>query len=174
VAFSNAAATTEAGLSEQQRSGSVLAKLMRWRAPKKDRWGFKPVRRGWVRGRIDGLQVHIEADPFGEVEVRDFVLLVDENTPPVPVQMRGNSFNAALSPGWLVDVRDHHPSVRPLQARYLYFPPRFENYVKAFYPGADEPTPLQNRLTGAAFLLGPVLVAAALLLIYFLFVHQPT
>jgi hypothetical protein len=138
-----------------------------WR--RRDVFGLRPVRRGWVRGQVRNLQELKVTDTFGERTVYCFELLVAEHEPPVPVRMPGNSFSASVFNGALVDIRDPDPSQRPLVTKLLRFPPHYKYEVRAFYPGFENPTPAQERLTKFGFVMGPILAVLALIGLYFLF-----
>ncbi|MDA8254001.1 MAG: hypothetical protein M0Z28_33155 [Rhodospirillales bacterium] len=146
-------------------SGSRTAGLP-WRR-RRDRWGLRPVRAGRVRGQIRNLHRSFETCEFGQVIVFDFELFVDDAMPPVPVRMAGMDFQNEPRDGNVVDVRDPSPTVRPIEAIRLDFPPRYQHDVVSFYPGRDEPPPARQWMQGALIILGPILLAAGLLGLYF-------
>jgi hypothetical protein len=154
-----------------QQSAVRVAKRRRlgWSWHRRDRFGLRPVGRGWLRGQVQHLKEVKATDRFGERIVFCFDLLVAENQPPVEVRMPGNSFSAGIIPGALVDIRDPDPSQRPLVTTLLRFPPHYKYEVRAFYPGFEDPTPMQERLTKFGFVGGPIIAVLVLIGIYFFF-----
>jgi hypothetical protein len=135
----------------------------------KDRWGWRPVRAGYVRGQIRNLRREAEVSPFGDLRVVEFDLFVDDDLPMIPVRMAGTDFSNDFREGPVVDVRDPDPSVRPIIATRLDFPPHFDHEIISYYPGRDDPPPAVGRLRAALMVLVPAGFVAAMLGLYYVF-----
>ncbi len=135
----------------------------------KDRWGLRPVRRGRVRGQIHNLRRSDKVGQFGSLLVFEFDLFVDEGQPPVPVEMIGADFTHEPREGMLVETPDPTPDLRPIAARRLDFPPKYEFEIVSYYPGRDDPPRSVERLRGLLVLALPFAVAGVLLGLYYAF-----
>ena len=133
----------------------ILARLRR-----RDRWGLRPVRSGWVRGQIRNIRRSFELDDLGQVFIIDFDLFIDDDQPLVPVRMSGTDFQGEPGEGQVVELRDPDPGVRPIQATRLDYPPRYEHDVVSFYPGRDDLPPARQRMNSLLVVAGPVILTA--------------
>lgn len=124
---------------------------------------MRPVRAGRLRGQIRNVRRSFDVSDFGEVTVIDFDLFVDDDLPMVPVRMSGIDFMNEPHEGSIVDVRDPDPTVRPIVAYRLDFPPNYEHDVVCYYPGRDDLPPARQRLNGLLMVFGPILFAVLLL-----------
>jgi hypothetical protein len=127
------------------------------------------VRAGRVRGQLRNLRRSSDVGDFGELRVVEFDLFIDDDLPMVPVRMTGTDFSNDIREGPVVEVRDPDPSVRPIAALRLDFPPGYAHEVIAFCPGRDAPSALSGRLRAALMVLGPIAFAAVLLGLFFVF-----
>lgn len=134
----------------------------------KDRFGLRRARAGRVRGQIANVRRSFEIGEFGNLIVMDFDLVTDPGAPPTPVRMTGTIFNREPQEGMLVEVRDPDPSVRPILTHRLDFPPHYHFEIVGFYPGRDDLSPGRQRLIGAVVVVGPLVIAAVLIGLFYL------
>jgi hypothetical protein len=138
-----------------------------------DKWGLKPVPRGFLRGRVTNMVQSEAIDIYGQVQVIAFDLVSDEDTPPVPVRMTATDYSHRLTEGHLVDVPDPPPHVRPVAPEYLMFSVDVggdDKQVTAYYPGRGMPSRRSSFLWALLVIAGPivfVLLATALISWYF-------
>ncbi len=136
---------------------------------KPDQWGLAPVRAGMVRGQIANVRRSIGVCDFGELIIMDFDLVRGEGVPAVPVQMTGTDFVGPLNEGWLAELPDPDPTVRPIVTSRLAFPPNYDNDLIAYYPGRMDKPANVMRLRGLLMVVSPVVFALAVLGLFLTF-----
>lgn len=132
------------------------------RSGKLDRWNLPPAKRGILRGVVINVRSSTVEAPFGQLQIIDFDLAVDEKLPLVPVQMRGNDFTRPLLPNCLADVPDPDASVRPIRPRIVTFPHSPGYDLISYYPGQDDPKNAKDSFWALVAIVGPVVSAAGL------------
>lgn len=139
----------------------------RKRRPRRDRWGCRGVRRGWLRGQIRNIRRGSEVSHYGSSLVFEFDLFVDDNLPLVPVRMIGTDFPLEPREGQIWDVPDPTPDIRPIAAVRLVSPFDSDIALKAFYPGRGDPSRLRQRIEGTFIIIGPIAAAAAMVGLFY-------
>jgi len=135
----------------------------------RDRYGWRPVRRGWIRGQIRNVRRGNEVGDYGTILVMDFELFVDDDAPMVAVRMRGTDFQGQLYEGKIADIRDPGDGVRPIEVTRLRYPPQYAHDVRSYYPGRDDPTLARQRIRAMVPIIGPIAVAAAMIGLFYVF-----
>lgn len=104
-----------------------------------DEYGLPPPRKGVLRGFVRDLRFSQEESAVGRIQIVDFNLHFRGDRLPVPVRMRGSDFTDHLVDGWLMDVPDPDPKLRPITPRRITAPWHEGLEVTSYYPGQDDP-----------------------------------
>ena len=134
---------------------------------RRDRWGWRPARRGRLRGEIRNLRHSTEISECGTIFVYDFDIFVDDGLPLVPVRMQGTDFQNEPVQGRVVEMNDPNPKIRPVEPIRLDYPPAFMIRVVSFYPGRDDPSVSLQRLHGLLVMIGPIAAAAVMIGLFY-------
>ena len=165
------------GSKEQARLGALVAAQERAKAKagkrgKKDKWGLRPIGKGWLRGHAMNIRIWEEADEVGMVRVMQFELRENPKEPGVPVRMTATEFNRNMGEGELMDVRDPDPSVRPITPYQIFFSraDRRDGDLTAHYPGRGMMAPRRNLAMGLLVIGAPIVfLLAAVAVLYYVF-----
>lgn len=136
---------------------------------KLDKWGLPPAGAGVVRGKISNVRLSTREAAFGEMQIYDFELWTGEGEPPVAIRMEGNDFSHRVHDGWLAEIVDRTPSVRPIETRVLrlVLGPGEVGELRSFYPGRDDPSPKADRNWTLGAILLPVVFGLGMALLIF-------
>lgn len=160
---------------QEARLRKLVAEQERAKASKRrnrDRWGLKPVRKGWLRGNAFNIRIWDEPGELGLLTIMEFELLTERNQPGVPVRMTGTDIWGRVAEGQLLDVRDPDPIVRPIVTDRVFFS-YAQNHsidIKAYYPGRDTMAPRKSLMFALLTLAAPaVFLVAAVAALRFVF-----
>jgi hypothetical protein len=157
---------------ERARLGRLIAERERAKAGKKDRWGLRPIEKGWLRGHAVNIRTWEEPDDLGMLINLEFELRENPKETGVLVRMAGTDFNDRILDGQLMDVPDPDPQVRPIVTDRVYYAHRGrrDGALTAHYPGRRMDTPRKSLTLGLLAVVVPVVfVVAAVTALHYVF-----
>ena len=83
---------------------------------------LKPVRPGWMRGRVRAITTDSEQGEQGLITTWTYTVHPAKPDPAFTVIMRGLTISRRINEGELIEVRWPDPSVQPVRAARIYLP----------------------------------------------------
>jgi hypothetical protein len=117
-----------------------------------------PVPKGWLRGRIRGIDAVIEQAEYGETTTHTFVIHPPKPDLPFTVVMRGLTISRRINEGEMVQVRCADPSVQPIITDRMYLP-MARAWVRTFNAyGVSAERRRREVLYGWLMVIGPMIL----------------